>query len=64
MAIVSTTAWIGMGIGSYQGGYFYDLTGNYVLSYGNAAVAGIVNIAIVALLIWYRQRRTRRLRLA
>lgn len=64
MAIVSTTAWIGMGIGSFQGGYFYDMTGNYVLSYGNAAIAGVVNLVIVGLLIWYRQRRTRRLRLA
>jgi MFS family permease len=64
MAIVSTTAWFGMGIGSYQAGYFYDLTGNYALSYGNAAIAGIVNLAILGLLIWYRQHRTRRLRLA
>jgi MFS family permease len=63
MALVSTTAWIGMGIGSYQAGYFYDMMGNYVLSYGNAAIAGIVNLAIVALLIWYRQQRTRRLKL-
>jgi MFS family permease len=64
MALVSTTAWVGMGIGSYQGGYFYDLTGNYVLSYGNAAIAGIINLAIVAALIWYRQRRTRSLKFA
>ena len=58
MAIVSTVAWIGMGIGSYQAGYFYDVTGNYVLSFGNAAIAGIVNLAIVAGLIWYRWHRT------
>lgn len=58
-AVVSTTAWIGMGIGSYQGGYFYDITGNYTISYTNALLAGIVNIAIVTLLIWYRRRRTR-----
>jgi MFS family permease len=60
MAIVSTTAWIGMGIGSYQAGYFYDLSGNYVTSFGAAAAAGIVNLAIVAALIWYRRHRTLR----
>ncbi len=57
MAIVSTTAWIGMGIGSFQAGFFYDLQNSYVLSYGNAALAGIVNLLIVAALFWYRWNR-------
>jgi MFS family permease len=60
MAAVSTTAWIGMGIGSYQAGYLYDASGNYVLSFGSAAIAGLVNLAIVAALIWYRRRRVAR----
>ena len=54
MAIVSTTAWIGMGIGSFQAGFFYDLQKSYVLSYGNAALAGVVNLTIVAALFWFR----------
>jgi uncharacterized membrane protein len=62
MAIVSTVAWIGMGLGSYQGGYFYDVSGSYVLSYGISAIAGIVNIVIIALLMWYRQHRVARSR--
>jgi len=57
MAIVSTTAWLGMGIGSYQAGFFYDLNKNYVLSYGNAAIAGIINVSLVLALAWYRSRR-------
>jgi MFS family permease len=56
MAIVSTTAWIGMGVGSFQAGFFYDLQKSYVLSYGNAALAGIVNLLIVAALYWYRRK--------
>lgn len=56
-ALVSTTAWFGMGIGSYQGGYVFDLTGSYTLPYANAAFAGIVNLIIVAALIWYRRNR-------
>jgi MFS family permease len=58
MAIVSTTAWIGMGIGSYQAGFFYDVNKSYVLSYGNAALAGVINVAIVFALAWYRWRGT------
>jgi MFS family permease len=64
MAIVSTTAWIGMGVGSYQAGYFYDASGNYILSFGNAALAGLGNLAIVAALIWYRRLRTARYSIA
>lgn len=54
MAIVSTSAWLGMGIGSYQAGFFYDLNKNYLLSYGNAAIAGLINVLIVLALIRYR----------
>ena len=60
MAIVSTAGWIGMGLGSYQAGYFYDITASYLLSYANAAIGGIVNLLIVAALIWYRHHRTMR----
>jgi MFS family permease len=52
-ALVSTTAWIGMGIGSYQGGYLFDVTGNYSWSYGVGAIAGMINLVIVLSLIWY-----------
>jgi len=57
IAIVSTMAWIGMGLGSYQAGYFYDLTAAYLLPYGNAALAGFANLAVVGLLFWYRRHR-------
>ena len=57
VALVTTMAWLGMGIGGYQGGYFYDVTGDYVLSYANAGIAGAINITIVAALFAYRARR-------
>jgi MFS family permease len=57
-SVIATTGWIGMGIGGYQGGYFYDLTGDYTWSYGIAALAGIINLTIVSSLIWYRRSRT------
>jgi predicted MFS family arabinose efflux permease len=60
MAIVSTAGWIGMGLGSYQAGFFYDITASYLLSYANAAIGGILNILTVAALIWYRRHRAMR----
>ena len=56
-SVVATTAWIGMGVGGYQGGYFYDLTGDYTWSFSIAAVSGMINLAIVLSLIWYRRDR-------
>lgn len=55
MAIVSLAGWIGMGLGSYQAGLFYDVTASYLVSYANAAIAGVLNILVVAALIWYRR---------
>jgi MFS family permease len=59
--IVLLFGWIGMGLGGYQGGYFFDLTGSYTLSYANAAFAGIMNMVIVGSLLYYSGRARRRL---
>jgi cyanate permease len=50
LGIVTLFGWLGHGIGGYQGGFFFDLTGDYTLTYANAALAGIVNLIIVGLL--------------
>src|SRR5262245_7837438 len=57
MSAVATVGWLGMGLGSYQAGYFYDISANYRLSFANAAAAGVVNLLIVAALFWYRRER-------
>ena len=62
IAVVSTTGWVGMGIGSYQGGYFFDVTGDYTFSYGTAAIAGLINLLIVAALAWFRHTEAQRAR--
>jgi MFS family permease len=49
-AVVSLLAWAGMGVGAYQGGYCYDATGDYAMSFANAAIGGIVNLTVVAAL--------------
>ena len=55
--IVLAFAWLGHGLGGWQGGLFYDLTGGYGLSFANAAFAGAVNLAIVGSLFLALQRR-------
>lgn len=57
MAAVATVGWVGMGFGSYQAGYFYDISANYRLSFAIAAGAGVANLLIVAALFWYRRAR-------
>lgn len=58
MAVVVFFAWIGMGFGGYQGGLVFDLTGDYVWSYANAAIAGVVNLMILSA-FWVRVRGRR-----
>lgn len=50
IGIVMFFAWVGMALGAWQGGLFYDLCGNYFQSFANASVAGVANLLILALL--------------
>ena len=49
MSITSFFGWGGMGLGGFLGGYFYDLSGDYVLSFGFASGAGVVNLVVLTL---------------
>lgn len=60
LGIVTMFAWFGHAIGGYQGGFFYDLMGDYTVSYVNAAAAGVINLIIVAALYMTITRRLRR----
>ncbi len=57
LGIVSLFGFLGHGIGGYQGGFFFDMTGNYTLTYTNAALAGGINLVIVAALYFTYSRR-------
>lgn len=48
--LILAFAWAGHGLGGYVGGLLFDLTGTYDLTFATAAVAGAVNLAIVATL--------------
>lgn len=56
-ALVSLFAWIGMGLGGWQGGFLFDLTGSYTLPFALAAGAGGVNLIIVAALHFRMTRK-------
>lgn len=64
LGIVTCTAWGGMGLGAWQAGYFFDLTGDYHQSFLNAALSGGVNLVLVAGLYVYTTRRRGRVALA
>lgn len=50
--IVLASAWIGHGFGGYAGAALFDRTLDYTAAFGFAAVAGMVNVAIVGSLWW------------
>lgn len=56
-SIVSFFAWIGMGTGSYMGGFLFDLTGGYTWAFAFAAMMGGVNLTILTLFYFSRGRR-------
>jgi MFS family permease len=43
-------AWVGMAVGGWQGGVFYDLCGSYATSFANASLGGVANLLVLALL--------------
>ncbi len=56
--IMFCVAWFGMGLGGYQGGFFFDLSGSYVIPYANAVAAGVINLIIVSSLFFYCRRKS------
>jgi MFS family permease len=50
LGVVMAFAWLGHGIGGHQGGYFFDMIGDYSTSYAVAALGGLMNLVIVSLL--------------
>jgi MFS family permease len=57
IGVVMFFAWVGMALGAWQGGLFYDLCGDYFSSFANASVAGVVNLLILALLYLHTLER-------
>jgi len=47
LGVVTCLGWTGMGLGGWQGGFFFDLTGDYRLSFAIAALTGVINLALI-----------------
>lgn len=56
IGLVAFFGWVGMAFGAWQGGLFYDLSGNYVQAFANASIAGVINLLILGLLYLYTVR--------
>lgn len=56
--IILAFGWLGHGLGGYQGGLCFDLTGAYTVSFANAALAGVLNLIVVGSLFFTVRRRT------
>jgi hypothetical protein len=56
--VIIAFAWLGHGIGGYQSGLFFDLTGTYNVSFANAVLAGVYNLLVVGSLFLTVRRRT------
>ncbi|MBT3916035.1 MAG: MFS transporter [Rhodospirillaceae bacterium] len=56
MSVVGATGWIGMGLGGWQGGIAFDMTGDYVWSFAIGSIAGVINLAILAFFYMHIRR--------
>lgn len=56
MGLVAFFGWVGMAIGAWQGGLFFDLDGDYVRAFLNSTIAGTVNLLLLGLLYLYTVR--------
>ena len=61
LGVVMFFGWAGMALGAWQGGLFYDLCGDYFVSFANASVAGVANLLILGLLVWEGRKGVRTL---
>lgn len=59
IGLVMFFGWMGMALGAWQGGLFYDLCGNYFPSFANASLGGVANLLILAVLYVYTVHRPR-----
>ncbi|MCO6419091.1 MFS transporter [Siccirubricoccus sp. KC 17139] len=65
MGVIIAFAWLGHGFGGFQGGWLFDVTGDYTLSFAMAALAGVMNLMLVgSLFLAVRRRRRQGLALA
>lgn len=63
MGLVSLLGWAGMGVGSWQGGLFFDIYQTYHQAFLNSTLSGLINLALLAVLYHYTIRLPKNLAL-
>ena len=54
--LILAFGWAGHGLGGWQAGALYDLTGGYQLGFAMAAAAGVLNLALMTFMVVYIRR--------
>jgi predicted MFS family arabinose efflux permease len=57
IGLVAFFGWVGMALGAWQGGLFFDVDGDYFQSFLNSSIAGVVNLMLLGLLYLYTDPR-------
>jgi predicted MFS family arabinose efflux permease len=57
MGVIGAFAFVGHGIGGWQAGMLFDLTGGYTAPYAVAAAAGVLNLLLIMTLMMRLRRR-------
>ena len=57
MSLTSFFGWIGMGLGGFLGGYFFDIYGDYNWAFTFAGLSGIINLFILSLFFMNIRKR-------
>jgi MFS family permease len=60
IGLVAFFGWVGMALGAWQGGLFFDLHGDYFQSFLNSSIAGVINLLLLGLLYLYTDPRAMR----
>ena len=59
MSLTSFFGWIGMGLGGFLGGYFFDVYGDYSWAFTFAGIMGLINLVILSQ-FWLRIRNAKK----
>ena len=59
MSLTSFFGWIGMGLGGFLGGYFFDVYGDYAWAFTFAGIMGLINLVILSQ-FWLRIRNAKK----
>ena len=57
MSLTSFFGWIGMGLGGFLGGYFFDFYGDYIWAFTFAGISGVINLFILFLFTLYIRKK-------